>query len=153
MKKEPREGADRASVEQQLQLNLRQWRERRGISQIGLAEAMNAHGHSWHQATVYKVETSTRSVTASELVALAEILDASVWDLVLPPSRFSKSQLRAWIVDAEQELEKAETHEAELRQRAAAISADRSVVRHTISKLERKLAAWRRMLAEEDRDD
>lgn len=46
-----------------------------GWTQADLAEQMNAHGFSWHQSTVNRVETGLRPFTWDEAVTLAVLLD------------------------------------------------------------------------------
>jgi transcriptional regulator with XRE-family HTH domain len=54
--------------------NLRALREHQGISQAALARAMKEAGHSWHQATVHRVESGIQPVGLEEAAAVASIL-------------------------------------------------------------------------------
>jgi transcriptional regulator with XRE-family HTH domain len=54
--------------------NLRAARERREVSQEGLARAMTERGHSWYASTVYKTEHGERTVGFHEAEDLAAIL-------------------------------------------------------------------------------
>lgn len=58
--------------------NLRRHRERKGMSQKALAEAMKACGWSWHQATVHRVESGAQPVELGEATDLAAILGTSL---------------------------------------------------------------------------
>lgn len=64
---------------------IRRERERLGLSQDALADGMVARGFPFHQATVYKIEKSTRPVRVEEAVALAELLNMSLSELVGVP--------------------------------------------------------------------
>jgi transcriptional regulator with XRE-family HTH domain len=59
-------------------MNMRVLRERKGMSQAALAEAMNEREHPWHQQTVGRVEAANRKVQFREAVDLAEILETSL---------------------------------------------------------------------------
>ncbi|QFU87841.1 helix-turn-helix domain-containing protein [Amycolatopsis sp. YIM 10] len=53
------------------------------LSQVQLAEAMQARGHTrYHQSTVHKIESGGRFVRADELAALAQCLRCSVLDIL-----------------------------------------------------------------------
>lgn len=63
-----------ATPEENFSQNVKFLREKLGLSQEAVAEKMQERGHSFHQATVYKIESGTRRVTVSEANALAQIL-------------------------------------------------------------------------------
>lgn len=54
--------------------NLRMIRERRGISQVTIAQEMAARGFPWRQQTVTRIESGLRMVRLGEARAVAEIL-------------------------------------------------------------------------------
>lgn len=62
------------AAEQYVPENLRALRERKGMSQAALAEAMRALGKRWHQTTVARIEAGQREVRFKEIVDLAAIL-------------------------------------------------------------------------------
>jgi len=64
--------------------NVRRLRDGADLTQEQLAGEMQARGFDFHQATVYKIETGRRSVSAAEVVALAQILSTSVDTLTAP---------------------------------------------------------------------
>lgn len=66
------------SIDQRLAANMRQLRERKGMSQSALAAEMTACGFSWHQQTVGRIESGQQPLKAVELVALADVLKTSV---------------------------------------------------------------------------
>jgi len=70
-------------------------REAQGTSQATLAERMRAAGHSWHQATVWKVENGDRRVSLTEGVALARIygVDMSVFDTTSEAVRHAEQRM------------------------------------------------------------
>ena len=64
--------------------NVRLYRERKGISQRGLIEAMSERGFTWYQQTVRRVESGRQSLKLEEAGALAEIFGVPVHLLLLP---------------------------------------------------------------------
>ncbi|OBA57871.1 hypothetical protein A5777_06695 [Gordonia sp. 852002-10350_SCH5691597] len=66
------------SVSELLAHNVRAMRKQREWSQEQLAERMSKNGHQWHQATVYKVESGSRSVTYDEAYSLSELFGVSM---------------------------------------------------------------------------
>ena len=74
---------------------MRTWRELHGWSQTELAERMQDRGHRWHQATVYKVEDGRRPTRLAEAVALADVLDVPLTNLIGPdaPERVARFEL------------------------------------------------------------
>jgi hypothetical protein len=69
---------------QALAANIKARRAVLGWGQMDLADAMRHLGHRWNRATVYAVESDTRSVSADELVGLALVLDTLVGELLDP---------------------------------------------------------------------
>ena len=61
------------AAEQHLPENLRVLRERKGMSQASLAQAMSERGWPWHQQTVYKIENGKQGVGFGEAADLAGI--------------------------------------------------------------------------------
>lgn len=53
---------------------LRELRTAERYSQAGLAEAMTARGFSWHQTTVYRIESGRRELLLTEAEAVTELL-------------------------------------------------------------------------------
>jgi transcriptional regulator with XRE-family HTH domain len=68
----------RETADQKLAANVRILRERKGLSQSGLADEMTAKGIPWHQQTVGRVEAGRQPVKFAEAVALASILRTSL---------------------------------------------------------------------------
>jgi transcriptional regulator with XRE-family HTH domain len=64
----------RETPDERFALNLRILREREGLSQSALAEAMSERKHAWHQQTVAKVEAAARPLRLAEAADLADIL-------------------------------------------------------------------------------
>lgn len=73
-------------AERRLAANLRTLRERRGISQVKLAQEMVARDWPWRQQTVARVENGQRMIRLGEAVALASILSVSLGYLTQPGS-------------------------------------------------------------------
>jgi len=71
------------SADSRLGTNVRRLREKKGITQAALAEAMTARGWQWHQSTVARVESGQQSVRFAEAEALVGIfrvtLDSLTW--------------------------------------------------------------------------
>ncbi|MFG2002319.1 helix-turn-helix transcriptional regulator [Spirillospora sp. NPDC048911] len=65
--------------------NLRQHRERRGLSQAELARLMSEAGYPMHQQTIAKIESGSRPVRLAEAVQLARALDTTIDMLILSP--------------------------------------------------------------------
>jgi transcriptional regulator with XRE-family HTH domain len=70
---EPRDDATR--IDQNVAANVRQYREARALSQDELAERITERGHSFSQATIWKIESRQRPVKISEATALADALE------------------------------------------------------------------------------
>ena len=75
------EGANR-----HLASNLRALRERKGISQPALAEAMTERGFQWHQQTVGRIEAGQQRPKWDEAVALSAILGVPLDRFTWPPA-------------------------------------------------------------------
>lgn len=56
-------------------------RERHGLTQATLANAMVGQGHPWHQQTVVKTEKGLRPLRLTEASALADALHCTLGDL------------------------------------------------------------------------
>ena len=63
--------------------NLLYYRQKRGLSQRGLAKAMQLHGYDVDHHFVRRIETGERFVTDIELVALCKALDITLNQLLL----------------------------------------------------------------------
>jgi len=112
-------------VEGTFRRGVRTWRELHGWSQTELAERMQDRGHSWHQATVYKLEDGRRPTRLAEAVALAEVLEVPLTHLIGPdaPERVARFEVaraarRVKAIKRAREQLDEELHEAE-RKRAA----------------------------------
>lgn len=73
--------------------NVRDLRERLGISQGELARRMADLGWPWHQQTTRRVEDGSRKVSAGEAAALARILGTSVTRLMMAGRQASLAYL------------------------------------------------------------
>lgn len=58
--------------------NVRYLREHASISQVELARRMTERGWSWHQSTVYRVETGKQPVRFDEALDLADLLGVTL---------------------------------------------------------------------------
>jgi transcriptional regulator with XRE-family HTH domain len=84
----PRPNAPRSiASEQNLARRIAYERERQGMSYAGLAQRMTEHGCAIDQSALYKIEKANppRRITVDELVALAQVFETTVDDLLLPP--------------------------------------------------------------------
>lgn len=66
-------------IDQNVATNLRESRERLGLSQDELAARMTERGFGFTQATVWKIESGQRSVKVSEVAALGDALGLLSW--------------------------------------------------------------------------
>lgn len=74
------------NIDQNVATNLREFRERGGLSQEELAQRMSERGFGFSQATVWKIESGQRPVKISEAVALSDALELPRWiDLTTEP--------------------------------------------------------------------
>ena len=78
--------ADPQSAAEYVGQNVRLYRDRKGISQRGLIEALATHGFTWYQQTVRRVESGRQSLKLEEAGALADILSIPVHLLLRPSS-------------------------------------------------------------------
>lgn len=69
---------EQQTVAKTVAINIRAYRQLRGLEQAGLAQRMRAIGIGWRQATVSEVERNERNVSVTELLGLALALDATV---------------------------------------------------------------------------
>jgi transcriptional regulator with XRE-family HTH domain len=76
-----------------LAANVREGRQRAGMSQGELARRMKAAGWPWHQQTTRRVEEGSRQVGAGEAAALARILGTTVTRLLMPGRKASLAYL------------------------------------------------------------
>lgn len=73
-------------VEEVIGHNMLQVREDRGMSQAQLGEALVAYlGKSWSRQAVSAAEKGRRAFTAAELLALAHVLETTLYRLMTPP--------------------------------------------------------------------
>lgn len=63
------------SASDPIPVKLRAIREAKRITQAEVAEGMQAAGHDFYQATVYKLEAGRRRLLAEEVCDLAEVLE------------------------------------------------------------------------------
>jgi transcriptional regulator with XRE-family HTH domain len=73
---------DTKTAEEVVGANIKFWRAKLGLTQVGLAEAMQGLGHSWIQTTVAKTEAADRPLRVNEVADLAKILGVRVPHLV-----------------------------------------------------------------------
>lgn len=78
-------GAVFPNIDQNVATNVREFRERSGLSQEELAQRMSERGFGFSQATVWKIESGQRTVKISEAVALSDVLDLRWMDLTAEP--------------------------------------------------------------------
>ena len=71
-----------ASIDKNIAVNVRAYREAGNLSQDELAQRMTDRGFGFTQATIWKIESGQRPVRASELLALADALGG----VQLPPT-------------------------------------------------------------------
>lgn len=84
-------------------------RERRGMSYEGLARRMTDAGCAINQSAIYKIEKGTkrksgevgppRRITVDELVALAEVFETSVEQLLLPQEAAASEEFASLLRD------------------------------------------------------
>jgi len=85
---------------------IRHYRHRRGWRQLDLMGALADLGLSWTRQTITYVENGARSLTATELVAVALALRVSVAEL-LDPAATKRTALRAtwaWLTLDDEDL-------------------------------------------------
>jgi transcriptional regulator with XRE-family HTH domain len=135
------------AAESYLPENLRALRERKGMSQAALAEAMRKRDWPWHQTTVHRVETGAQSLRIGEIVDAAHILGVTTDRLTWAGPEASESSLVAATHGRLREAWR-ETADAAARLKAATSAADRAVAESSASKYSRVRDAARG-LAEE----
>jgi transcriptional regulator with XRE-family HTH domain len=122
--------------------NLRAARERREVSQEGLAQSMNGRGHSWYASTVWKIEHGERTVGFYEAEDLAGILrvttDRFTWATPEAAAVMLMSGTTGRLREAWREVA-----DAAARLHAATAAAEQSVAENRDSKYERVRAAAR----------
>jgi transcriptional regulator with XRE-family HTH domain len=104
----------REPADERFGANLRQLREKAGMSQSALAAAMRKRGHKWYQQTVGRVEDGQQSARIGEAEDLAVILKTSVdrltWtteeasagillDMTTARASTAWGQIKAWTAD------------------------------------------------------
>ena len=80
-------------ADEQFAVNIRETRERKGMSQSALADEMRERGWSWHPQTVQKVEGGQRHVRVGEAEALARIFGTTMERLTWPGTVASATAL------------------------------------------------------------
>lgn len=75
--------------------NVARLRNARGLTVIGLAQALRAAGHPMPATGITKIELEQRRVTVEDLVALAVVLNANVSALLLPPTTDGETEIAA----------------------------------------------------------
>jgi transcriptional regulator with XRE-family HTH domain len=116
-------------IEQRFAENLRRHRERKGMSQAALAEAMAARGWPWRQQTIARLEAGHRMVRFGEAAAVAEIIGVSLDQLTCEGAEVNETRA----VDAAASRLRTSWHEtvdAVGRLLAASASAERTVAEH-----------------------
>jgi transcriptional regulator with XRE-family HTH domain len=90
---------DMTTPEARLGGAIREAREAAGLSQRALGAAMNEHGFPWHHGTAGRTEGGQRSLPATELVALAELLGTTAAHLLgeATVSQFAVGPLAYWL--------------------------------------------------------
>jgi transcriptional regulator with XRE-family HTH domain len=130
---------DTKTTEELVGGRVKERRSELGITQVELAEAMQALGHSWIQTTVAKTEAADRPLRVNELTDLAHVLDVSVADLVTPESDLERSSL-AWSLEIREHIASRLEREAaalteQLAQKNSALEGARQRVRETRDRL------------------
>jgi transcriptional regulator with XRE-family HTH domain len=75
--------------------NVARIRNARGLTVIGLANALADAGHPMPHTGITKIEMGQRRVTAEDLVALAVVLRVNVSALLLPPTTDGETEIVA----------------------------------------------------------
>ena len=71
-------------ADEQFAANVREERERKGLSQADVADRMRERGWSWHPQTVQKIEAGHRKVSVGEGEALGRIFGTTIDRLTWP---------------------------------------------------------------------
>lgn len=80
-------------ADERFAVNVRETRERQGMSQAEVARQMAGRGWSWHPQTVQKVEGGHRKVSVGEAEALSRILGTTIDRLTWPGQAVSAATL------------------------------------------------------------
>ena len=70
--------------ERETMVEWKSYRRKAGLTQIQVMGFMRDAGFSWHQTTVYNIETGKREVEFLEGLILCRILDIRIQDIKLP---------------------------------------------------------------------
>jgi transcriptional regulator with XRE-family HTH domain len=119
MAKQPRE-----KTAETLGANVRYLREHASISQAELARRMAERGWSWHQATVYRVETGKQPVRFDEALDLADLLGVTLDRLTWAIGEAAEEELATFAITSLRERMQ-EAAVAVARLRVARVVADR----------------------------
>ncbi|GAB47847.1 helix-turn-helix transcriptional regulator [Mobilicoccus pelagius] len=112
-----------ATTDARIGSTVQELRERRGLTQVRLAEAMSARGHAWHQQTVVKTEKGLRPLRLTEACDLASVLHVELPVLAgLEDTRTAHLEMRG-------HLDRAEEAERALAAAEAAAEAARASLR------------------------
>lgn len=65
-------------MEYRIGKKIRAFREEKGLSQLKLAEALEERGIKMSRETLSKIENNSRSISAVELKAIADVLDVDI---------------------------------------------------------------------------
>jgi ribosome-binding protein aMBF1 (putative translation factor) len=83
------------AVDQWIGARIRDHRRARNMSQAALAAEMTSRGHSWHQSTVYRIESGRQSSMATEVIALSKIFGYPTVDDFASPAEVAAVRERA----------------------------------------------------------
>jgi transcriptional regulator with XRE-family HTH domain len=119
MTKQPRE-----KTAETLGANVRYLREHASISQTELARRMTDRGWSWHQSTVYRVETGKQPVRFDEAVDLADLLGVTLDRLTWAIGEAAEEELATFAITSLRERMQ-EAAVAVARLRVARVVAER----------------------------
>jgi DNA-binding XRE family transcriptional regulator len=67
--------------EMNVALNVRHYREMRGMTQAQLTKLMIERGHKFHDIAIHRIEMLKRDVSVIEAINLAQILNVDILDL------------------------------------------------------------------------
>ena len=119
MTKQPRE-----KTAETLGANVRYLREHASISQTELARRMTDRGWSWHQSTVYRVETGKQPVRFDEAVDLSDLLGVTLDRLTWAIGEAAEEELATFAITSLRERMQ-EAAVAVARLRVARVVAER----------------------------
>jgi len=140
--------------EQSLARRVAHERETRGMSYEGLAARMTKAGCPIQASALYKIEKSTppRRITVDELVALAQVFDLSVENLLLPPEAVAAKELGVLVIrwnDAHQHALQAKEDDEDAWQRVKDFIEEHPEVKKSLEPMMRK---WSQYYFEDDHD-